>query len=134
MLKTIKTTKQLRLDELIKYVWENSVNEKRVFLGNHEQRVVFDNVGGFYPSGYAYSPDTTFKVEVEEEITKDTKFDTLVSTYPPLGYSCDSFVDVYTNQTINGVISDDKTVGVETERIYTIINGKLELIWERDNQ
>ncbi len=29
MLKTIKTTKQMRLDELIKYAWERDEDEQR---------------------------------------------------------------------------------------------------------
>ena len=73
MKKTIKKNVKMRLDELIKHVWDNSVNEKRVFLGNHGQRVVFDNVGGFYPSGYAYSPDSTFTVEIEEIAEEEDK-------------------------------------------------------------
>ena len=69
----IKTTKQMRLDELIKYVWENPVLEKRVFLGSDDQRVVFDNAGGFYPSGYCYDINSLFTVEVEEELTEKTE-------------------------------------------------------------
>ena len=125
MLKTIKTTKYLNLHELIKYVWENSVNEKRVFLGNHGKRVVFDEVGGFYPSGYAYSPDTIFKVEVEEEITEDTEFYSLVELY------CrnEKYWSLnYMNSSINNV-KDDTTIS-----IHALIDNKLQLIWERDNQ
>ena len=123
MLKTIKTTKQMRLDELLKYVWDNSVNEKRVFLGNHEQRVVFDNVGGFYPSGYAYSPDTTFTVEIEEPITEDTVFDNLIEVTKndnALHYYRTNISDVATNRS--------------SKRFYALISGKLELVWERDEE
>lgn len=122
MLKTIKTTKYLNLHELIKYVWENSVNEKRVFLGNHEQRVVFDNVGGFYPSGYAYSPDTIFKVEVEEEITEDTEFDCVISV--------DS--DGYTFKTFNTTIDYVNNTYSDIVQILANIDGKYRTIWERD--
>ena len=133
MLKTIKTTKQFRLDELIKYVWENDITDEKYESSTKTYKSVsFRDDNYMSNNGYVIGKGDLFTVEVEEEITEDTKFDTLVSVYPPLGYNLDSFVDVYTNQTINGVISDDKTVGVETECIYTIINGKLELIWERD--
>ena len=120
MLKTIKTTKQMRLDELIKYVWDNSVNEKRVFLGNHGQRVVFDNVGGFYPSGYAYSPDSTFTVEIEEPITEDTVFDNLIEV------TKNDNVLHYNRTNISDV--DNRA----SKRFYDLISGKLELVWERD--
>ena len=123
MLKTIKIKKQMRLDELIKYVWDNSVNEKRVFLGNHGQRVVFDNVGGFYPSGYAYSPDSTFTVEIEEPITEDTVFDNLIEVTKNdnvLHYNRTNISDVATNRS--------------SKRFYALISGKLELVWERDEE
>lgn len=122
MLKTIKTTKQMRLDELIKYVWDNSVNEKRVFLGNHGQRVVFDNVGGFYPSGYAYSPDSTFTVEIEEPITEDTVFETLVEIQK----------DEQVNLWFDTNIVTYRNAG--TSKFYALINGKLELVYEREDK
>lgn len=122
MLKTIKTTKQMRLDELIKYVWDNSVNEKRVFLGNHEQRVVFDNVGVFYPSGYAYSPDTTFTVEIEEPITEDTVFKCLLEIIDG------ELVYIRNKKTIKESVKDD------TDRFYALIDGSLELVYEREDK
>ena len=122
MLKKIKTTKQMRLDELIKYVWDNSVNEKRVFLGNHGQRVVFDNVGGFYPSGYAYSPDSTFTVEIEEPITEDTVFDNLIEV------TKNDNVLHYNRTNISDVANR------ASKRFYSLISGKLELVWERDEE
>ena len=122
MLKTIKIKKQMRLDELIKYVWDNSVNEKRVFLGNHGQRVVFDNVGGFYPSGYAYSPDSTFTVEIEEPITEDTVFDNLIEV------TKNDNVLHYNRTNISDVDN------LASKRFYALINGKLELVWERDEE
>ena len=125
MLKTIKKNVHMRLDELIKYVWENSVNEKRVFLGNHGQRVVFDNVGGFYPSGYAYSPDTTFSVEVEEEITEDTVFELLIELF----FDGEEYYSLeFTNKSIGYVKNK------ETTSIYGLIDGKLQLIWEREEE
>lgn len=123
MLKTIKTTKQLRLDELIKYAWENSVNEKRVFLGNHGQRVVFDNVGGFYPSGYAYSPDSTFTVEIEEEITEDKEFKSLIVV---LG---NGNIHAHYGTTIKAI---KELYIITIKQIHALINGRLELIWERE--
>lgn len=120
MLKTITVNKHMRLDELIKYVWENSVNEKRVFLGNHGQRVVFDDVGGFYPSGYAYSPDSTFTVEVEEEITEDTELDCVISV--------DS--DGYTFKTFNTSIDYVNSTYSDIVQILANIDGKYRTVWE----
>ena len=138
MLKTIKTTKYLNLCELIKYVRENKKtlfkeNVTISFKTKNNNEVIFYKHGQLTLDNWISSVDL-FEVEIEEEITQDTEFENLVSTYPPLGYSDDSFVDVYTNQTINRIISEDKMIGVETERIYALIEGKLELIYECDNQ
>ena len=126
MLKTIKTTKQMRLDELIKYVWDNSVNEKRVFLGNHGQRVVFDNVGGFYPSGYAYSPDSTFTVEIEEPITDVTLLEKAVYVHKNKTLVKDF------NTSIDEILIGKHEGSVS--KIYALINGHLELVWEADGE
>lgn len=133
MLKTIKRTKQLRLDELIKYAWENSVNEKRVFLGNHGQRVVFDNVGGFYPSGYAYSPDSTFTVEIEEEITEDTEFSGVQEVYLDIEEQ-KIRVEIYFGKTTIEEVLNNNDDNTKSLQIHALINGKRELIWKREKK
>ena len=126
MLKTIKINKQMRLDELIKNVWDNSVNEKRVFLGNHGQRVVFDNVGGFYPSGYAYSPDSTFTVEIEEPITDVTLLEKAVYVHKN-----ETLVKDF-NTSIDEILIGKHEGSVS--KIYALIDGRLELVWEGDGE
>lgn len=129
MLKTIKTTKHLKLHELIKYAWENDIRNKS-YRSDNDQFVKFRENGRFI-SAWELGSDVLFTVEVEEEITGDTIFDTLVSTYIPLGGG-DIFIDVYSNHSIKDIIETDKMHGVETERIYALIDDKLELIWERE--
>ena len=134
MLKTIKTTKYLNLHELIKYVWENP----EIFFKDFIKETFFTNIFGsvtFYKdvgfmTNTCIDPDELFPVEVEEEITEDTIFQELYSVY----YSGDkTFRDIYNDASINGIILEDTKQGIETERIYALYKGKIELIWERDN-
>ena len=134
MLKTIKTTKYLNLHELIKYVWENDITEREFKCETNSNIFVHarQNIN-VIANGFGIREDDLFKVEIEEEITEETMFDTLVSTYIPLGGG-DIFIDVYSNHSIKDIIETDKMHGVKTERIYALIDGKLQLIWERENQ
>ena len=82
MLKTIKRTKQMRLDELIKYVRQNkkTLFEKHVkisFKTKDNKIVIFANNGDFV-TGYCINIDDLFEVEIEEEITEDTEFEKCV--------------------------------------------------------
>ena len=65
-----------------------------------------------------------FTVEVEEEITKDTEFEFLVEVYKK---GKEYFATGYYNYELNDVIDYD------TELIYALIDGKLELIYEVKN-
>ena len=69
------------------------------------------------------------EVTLWEEFTEDTIFQELYSVY----YSGDkTFRDIYNNASINGIILEDSKQGIETERIYALYKGKIELIWERE--
>ena len=129
MKKTIKKNVHMRLDELIKYVREN---KKTLFKGNmtisfktkNNNEAIFYYHGQLTMDNWNSSVDL-FEVEVEEEITEDTKFDLLLELWLDDGeYRTYSYI----NRCI-GQLKDSNTVS-----IYAIINGKLELIWERDNQ
>ena len=130
MLKTIKIKKQMRLDELIKYVWDNdfSVRGFMVFRSdcdNFEVRVsthmldyVWDKTSKF--SGVPRH--TTFTVEVEEPITEDTVFKSLLEIIDG------ELVYIRNKKTIKESVKDD------TDRFYALIDRKLQLVWERDEE
>ena len=136
MLKTIKTTKHMKLDELIKYVWENNIKNKTYYsikessLGIVEGDLkkirkeikVYD--GRLQTYDYM-DADDLFPVEIEKEITEDTEFELLVGVYfyDDVGrYNVSTFY----NKSIDDVKDS------EALYIYALINEKLELIWERD--
>lgn len=124
MIKTIKVKKKMRLDELIKYVWDNNeIFKGRThikFTSNSNCPVIF-GVYGHFETDYGHDADDTFTVEVEEPITEDTEFQTLVAADAE-GDACLMY---------KGTI-DEIRDSITTE-IYANINGKLQLIWEAES-
>ena len=131
MLKTIKIKKQMRLDELIKYVWDNDnlfKGEGQICFevdGQKEQGFVCfeNNMGASFSTSRYIELDETFTVEIEEPITKNTVFDNLIEVTKndnALHYYRTNISDVATNRS--------------SKRFYALISGKLELVWERDEE
>ena len=124
MLKTIKVNKRMRLDELIKYAWENDIRNKS-YRSDNGQFVIFRENGRFI-SAWEFGSDVLFTVEIEEEITEDTEFEVLVGVYfyDDVGsYNASTFY----NRSIDDVKDSEALC------VYALINDKLELIWERDD-
>lgn len=99
---TIKTKKKMNLPELIEWGWENEI-EKRSFKSN-DGRVIanFEDMGRFIADSFI-SSDVTFIVEVEEEITEDTKIHKMIelSDEGLLGGT-----GLYINSTVNQAKTD----------------------------
>lgn len=122
MLKTIKTTKKVDFFELVKGVQTGIYKhgDYRVVGGNEGS--VWVDLGGFIleePDNKILFTDS-FTVEVEEEITEDTVFETLVT----LG--CRGTINVHDDKSLSD-LSGKKEYGAQ---VFALINGKLELIWE----
>lgn len=128
MLKTVKVKKQLRLDEVVKYIFDNDIEDKNYTTSEIEHfgqgKVRASVSGDITLSGYI-KKDTTFIVEVEEPITEDTVFQDVVivvlngiNPLPPTKF-----------YSIRNIRRDYPTV----KEIHALINGKLELIHERND-
>ena len=122
----------MKLDELIKYVWENheiffkEYIKETFFTKDYRSSVTFYKDGSFV-TNTCIDSDDIFQVEIEEEITEDTKFHLLVGNY--FLEEIESYDSItYYNRSIDDV--RDR----ESESIYALIDNKLQLIWERDNQ
>ncbi|MDW8546339.1 MULTISPECIES: hypothetical protein [Staphylococcus] len=90
----IKTKKQLNLPQLIEWAWENKIKDE-IFTCEYDSReVYFDNLSRFVSESYI-SNNTTFTVEVEEEITEDTKLDLVERFIGGMGSVC------YTSHTMS---------------------------------
>lgn len=119
MIKTIKVKKKLRLDELIKYVWENRLYPE-TFKSNFDDFANFDKTGKYkLIEQRALNQATKFTVEVEEPITEDTRIPKTV-TLTENDDVCRSW-----NNSINGL----KRAYPNAVQIHAIVDGKLQLIW-----
>lgn len=126
MIKTIKVKKQLRLDELIKYIRDNRVREKTFRTDEHgnalSNALKVDEDGlieTYFPNMHI---NNSFTVEVEEEITEYTEFEDVVRVTREKGITQDK------NMSINDCL-DWKDYQVQ---IFAMLDGKLQLIWEAE--
>ena len=128
MLKTIKIKKQMRLDELIKYIRDNRVREKTFRTdehGNALSNALKVDVDGlietYFPNMHI---NNSFTVEVEEEIDYGTVFE-----------------EVY-RVTKEGYVTSDKNKSIDScldwkdyqVQIFAMLDGRLQLVWERDEE
>lgn len=124
MLKTIKTTKQMRLDELIKYVWDNGITNT-TFKSNYSAIVRINEYGDVSTTKFLHRNDS-YTVEVEEPITKVTSLEKAVYVHKnkTLVKDFNTSIDEILNSKREGSVSE----------IYALIDGRLELVWERDEE
>ncbi|MBN6755888.1 hypothetical protein [Staphylococcus saprophyticus] len=73
----IKTKKQLNLPQLIEWAWENKIKSHIIRADKQLMNIQFDEHGDFRTYGFT-GIDTTFTIEIEEEITEDTVFKKLI--------------------------------------------------------
>lgn len=127
MLKTIKTTKQMRLDELIKYVWDNDL-KNRVFRPVDRgsfKAVEVDDYGNLVEQHYFnVTKKDKYEVEIEEPITDVTLLKKAVYVHKN-----ETLVKDF-NTSINEILIGNHEGSVS--KIYALINGRLELVYERD--
>ena len=122
MIKTIKVKKKLKLDELIKYIFDNGIKDKTygvIDAFNNTSEVRISGSGNIKTSGYI-NEHTTFTVEVEEPITEDTVFEEVYRVTREKEITQDK------NMSINDCL-DWKDYQVQ---IFAMLDGKLQLIWE----
>lgn len=122
----IKTTKQMRLDELIKYVWENELkadNKLLRFVSQVDSVVEVDMSGQVRVYGQHYGNEL-FTVEVEEKLTEDTLIQDLADVFfdPLVG---GPNVEYHTD-----CIKNIKQDGIETYSLAIFY--KDTLIWSKD--
>lgn len=76
----IKKKVEMTLPELIEWAWKNDVNSRR-FKSSKNTVVTFSEYGGFVTSIKYVFKDETFTVEVEEEITENTKIPEMLEIF-----------------------------------------------------
>ena len=131
MLKIIKVKKLLNLPELIEYLWNNEITPKIYYAqrnGKTSNKYV-RHLGGskLVFHGDMYDDD---RFEFDEKINENTEFESL--------YHFKTNGQIYESgyHTVKDVIkSSERSNNLDAlHHIYAKIDGKLVLIWERDNQ
>ncbi|WP_166626864.1 hypothetical protein [Jeotgalicoccus sp. S0W5] len=126
MLKTIKTTKQIDFFELVKGVQAGIYKHGDYRVIEREEGSVWIDLGGFIleevDNKILYTD--LFEVEVEEPITEDTVFEVLVEL------NINGWVFTYDEHAYTIAEIKDE----ETNCIHALINGRLELVWECDEE
>ncbi|MGX0474231.1 uncharacterized protein YkuJ [Staphylococcus hominis] len=113
----IKREVEMTLPELIEWAWKNGVN-KRTFTSSNNTSVSFSKYGGFVSTIKYVFKDETFTVEVEEEITEDTKIPEMLEI----------FQDNYGNQWFGNSIEQVKD---DLSREFWLKDGDtMTLIWK----
>lgn len=121
MIKTIKVKKEMNFRELMEYILENDIRDRefRCSINDHVFRVCEEGIFEFYCENYDMGE--SYEAEVEEEITEDTKFDTLVEIFD------EHKSIIHHSAKVKDIVVRD------TNNIYALINGELKLVWERDS-
>ncbi len=121
-----KTKKEMTLPQLIERAWENSIKHKE-FTGSRNGIVEFDFRGWVRTD--LIEPDEFFEVEVEEEITEDTKIPTLIELFVS-GYG--QIIHTYYRTSIRETIGE-VVKGVDAlPKAFYILNDDMTmtLIWK----
>lgn len=121
-----KTKKEMTLPQLIEWAWENSIKHKE-FTGSRNGMVEFDFRGWVRTD--LIEPDEFFEVEVEEEITEDTKIPTLIELFVS-GYG--QIIHTYYRTSIRETIGE-VVKGVDAlPKAFYILNDDMTmtLIWK----
>ncbi|HHW5085925.1 TPA: hypothetical protein ACU2IW_002698, partial [Staphylococcus aureus] len=128
----IKVKKEMRLDELIKWAWENpELATGKNFYPQVESDINYACFSLYdgrncITKGFI-SADDTFEVEVEEEITEDTKFDRLFEVFEVSEGEYNPTSN--RNTSINESLNDDRCFPIKA---FYILNDDLTLtlIWK----
>ncbi|HGH0851259.1 TPA: hypothetical protein ACJHH9_001141 [Staphylococcus pseudintermedius] len=122
----IKVKKEMNLPQFIEWAWENSIKHKE-FTGSRNGIVEFDFRGWVRTD--LIEPDEFFEVEVEEEITEDTKIPTLIELFVS-GYG--QIIHTYYRTSIRETIGE-VVKGVDAlPKAFYILNDDMTmtLIWK----
>lgn len=115
----IKTKKLLNLPQLIEWAWDNDIKNKEYPCDGFEDKtVIFNGIGwAEFSDEYSYNKTDTFTVEVEEEVTEETEFKSMVEV------TTDGLLDVWGNANI----TDWKDV--HSKEFHAYIDGEFKRIW-----
>ena len=127
----IKRKVEMTLAELIEWGFKNNIKNKK-FISNSKDytSVTFDSTGWGEFNNY-FSPEDTFTVEVEEEITEETKLPKCLEIYFDDKVAKADEINVYMDKSIGEILQESKIYQFKTKAIYLFgDNGNLTPIWK----
>lgn len=130
----IKRKVEMTLPELIEWGFKNNVKDRGFSCNQATYRpVVFDSIGWIdFIDDYCYPPGDTYTVEVEEEITENTKLDTVLEIYNDTHTPGPIFSVIHKSASINNIM-EHKPNYFNTKCLYLVNEDMtLTLIWKDD--
>ncbi|MDS3910723.1 hypothetical protein RJC11_03320 [Staphylococcus hominis] len=130
----IKRKVEMTLSELIEWGFKNEIKNTEFVSNFFKKKSVIFNLSGWaeFSDEYAFLPEDTFTVEVEEEITKETELPKYLEIYAhkSLGYG-DENISIGKNQSIKEILKENKKYSTITKAIHLINDdGTHTLIWK----
>ena len=117
----IKRKVEMNLPQLIEWAWDNNVKDKNLLADNNVTPLRISIGGEFiFDNNYIYSKNHTFTVEVEEEITEDTEFESMVEV------TTDNLFAVWENASISTWKYE------HSKEFHAYIDGEFKLIWTHE--
>ena len=122
----IKRKVEMTLPELIEWGFKNNIRNREFVCNQASYKSVIFNLNGWseFSGEYSYLPQDIFTVEIEEEITEDTIFPSLLKIFEKEDNKTSACV--YHDTSISSSESKNRTL------TYYLINndGTLTLIWK----
>lgn len=136
----LKRKVEMTLPKLIEWGFKNGIKNKAFVRDRDSVRsqlnfkpIAFNSSGYVeFSNDYSYSPEDTFTVEVEKEITKETELPKYLEIYAhkSLGYG-DENISIGKNQSIKEILKENKKYSTITKAIHLINDdGTHTLIWK----
>ena len=130
----IKRKVEMTLPELIEWGFKNNVKDRGFDCNQANYRpVVFNSIGWIdFIDDYCYPPGDTYTVEVEEEITEETKLPKFLVVF--LNMSISNYIErslIEENQSIKEILQENKNCLLITKAIHLINDDRTHtLIWK----
>ncbi|MGT2556457.1 hypothetical protein [Staphylococcus haemolyticus] len=125
----VKKKVEMTLPELIEWAWKNGVKEKAFYSNLDGGSVYFDKIQNLSIE-HEIAINETFTVEVEEEITEDTKLDTVLEIYNDKHHPGSVSSVIQKNTSINNIMEYNPSY-FNTECLYLVNEDMtLTLVWK----
>lgn len=126
---TIKTKKEMNLAELIEYIAETEYKTESYTSNDNGAVVGVGLLKGIFINGTIF-PNHTFTVEIEEEITENSKL-YLVERYISSYEGFKLKYRTHPNRSIKSILEYNQS-HLKTTHVYAEVNNELALIWTKE--